>query len=81
MFKTPSTGGTGAIGIDLNSTTLAPALVAQVATTTQASYQTMLTNPPVKGLWYIQAMEKAVSGSSVTFGGATFQELSVQVQD
>jgi hypothetical protein len=81
MFKTPSTGGTGAIGIDLNSTTLAPALVAQVATTTQASYQTMLTNPPVKGLWYVQAMEKAVSGLSVTFGGATFQELSVQVQD
>lgn len=81
MFKTPSTGGTGAIGIDLNSTTLAPALVAQVATTTQASYQTILTNPPVKGLWYVQAMEKAVSGLSVTFGGATFQELSVQVQD
>jgi hypothetical protein len=79
--STGTGGGPGAIGIDLNSTTTAPSLVVQVNTNTAAGYQTILTNPPVKGLWYVQAMEKAATGLSATFGGATLQEISVQVED
>jgi hypothetical protein len=41
----------------------------------------MPATPPVKGPWFVQAVENAPNGQSATFGGAGFQQLSVQVAD
>jgi hypothetical protein len=71
-----------AIGIDLNSTTNTPTLIAQSMSASQGSYDATLTNPPVMGLWYVQAMESATAGmGSAFFGGPGLQDLSVQIRD
>jgi len=41
----------------------------------------MPTNPPAKGPWFVPAMENAPNGLRATFGGAGFQQPSMQVTD
>jgi hypothetical protein len=80
--KKTSSGSPGAIGINFNTTSGAPTQFAQTATTTLGTYGAILTRPPVKGLWYVQAMESATTnGVNATFGGSSLQEISIHVED
>jgi hypothetical protein len=76
------TGQIPSIGINLNSTSATPGLIASSASTSQGTYETTLVHPPVQGHWYVQAMESTSgSGTNATFGGPSFQQISVQVKD
>jgi hypothetical protein len=74
---------TAGIGLDLNSsgTPPQPNPMAQTKSTASASYSPSLTNPLVLGRWVIQAAEGAAGTGSANFGGASLQQLSVQVAD
>jgi hypothetical protein len=76
------TGQVPAIGINLNSISATPGLIASSSLTNQGTFDVILVHPPVLGRWFVQAMESTSgSGANATFGGPGFQQISVQVKD
>jgi hypothetical protein len=69
------------IGIDLDSTSATPGYIAQNQATSGISIDSAFRNPPVEGLWFIQAMESSSGSSAPFFGGSSNQQLSVHLDD
>jgi hypothetical protein len=76
------TGQIPAIGINLNSISATPTVIASSSSTSQGTFEALSVHPPILGRWYAQAMESTSgSGANATFGGPGFQQISVQVKD
>jgi hypothetical protein len=77
--------GAGAIGVKFSASPAAPSQpvpIVQANSTIPGTYSTSLSRPPLEGVWVAAAVEAiTIAGSSATFGGAGYQELSVQVED
>jgi hypothetical protein len=80
---TATSTGVPQIGIDLDASTPTPSYYAQNQATTSTAMTATLRNPPMLGLWYVQAVEKVSSATTPnpTFGGPDQQQLSVNVDD
>jgi len=74
-------GGPAAMGVAFDTITGTPPVIAQNAATALSTLQTAATDPPQKGLRYVQAMEDAAGAASATFGGNGYQQLIVQIED
>jgi hypothetical protein len=81
---TPSPGRTAAIGILFGSISAGtPTLVAQANSSTKGTYTTTANHPPIPGFWAAFAVESAITGSNgnASFGGPSYQQIAVQVED
>lgn len=69
------------IALVLNSTSGPPVYYASNQATTAISVSAPLRNPPLIGVWYVQAVEATSTSNTATFGGPNQQQVSVHLDD